>query len=56
MAKPSLATQIVDAIIQDISDRKGLGNEWEAIDEDIQQEIKDEWLNTVNKILKKEDK
>jgi hypothetical protein len=33
----------VEAIIADISDRKGLGNEWEQIDEDIQDQIRDTW-------------
>lgn len=33
----------VEAIIADLSDRRGLGQEWEQIDEDIQDEIRDQW-------------
>lgn len=38
------AEQIVDAIIADIEDRSGLGNEWEALDEDIRGEIRAHWI------------
>lgn len=41
------AKRIIENIIEDISDRKGLGNEWEQIDEEIQEEIKEEWLKIV---------
>ena len=46
------ATLIVDKIIKDLSDRRGLRHEWEKIDEDIQQEIRDEWRNIVLTFLK----
>ncbi len=36
---------IVDKIIDDIDMRKGLGDEWEAIEPEIQEEIKEAWLN-----------
>ncbi len=42
---------IVNDIIEDICDRKGLGNEWENIDEDIQEEIKEKWFKIVDKNL-----
>lgn len=42
-----MARLIVDDIVEDLTDRKGLGNEWEEIDEDIQQEIKDNWKNII---------
>ena len=32
--------EIVENIVLDITDRRGLKNEWYAIDEDIQEEIK----------------
>jgi hypothetical protein len=38
------AEQIVDFLIADICARKGIGNEWEAIDEDIQSEIRETWI------------
>lgn len=37
------AKQAVAKIIYDLTDRSGLSNEWEAIDEDVQQEIIDKW-------------
>ena len=49
-----LKEKIVDEIIKDISDRKGIGDEWDYIDEDIQDEIKEEWQQIVNKELEKE--
>jgi hypothetical protein len=41
-AKGSLA-KVFD-IIQDLSDRRGLRQEWEEIDGDIQDEIIEKWL------------
>jgi hypothetical protein len=37
------ADEIISKIIEDISGRKGIGDEWEDIDEDIRKEIIDEW-------------
>ena len=39
--------EIVEKIVFDISDRRGLKNEWYAIDEDIQEEIKECWFNII---------
>ena len=41
------AKKIVDAIIDDLSDRRGLRQEWEQTDDETQQEIKDEWVAIV---------
>ena len=41
--------KIVDAIIADLTDRKGLRQEWEAIDEDIKAEIRLKWIELVRK-------
>jgi len=41
------AKRIVDGIIEDLSDRRGLRQEWDQIDEEIQEEIKEEWLRIV---------
>lgn len=38
------AEHIADAIIADISDRRGLGQEWVNIDDDVQEEIREEWI------------
>lgn len=35
--------QIAALIIEDIEGRKGIGNEWEAIDPELQDEIRAEW-------------
>ncbi len=45
--KKILADKIIKVIIDDISDRSGLQNEWDEIDEDIQKEIKDEWQRKI---------
>ena len=37
------ARAAVDGILNDLSDRRGLRQEWERIDDDIQDEIKQEW-------------
>ena len=42
-----VARQIVDNILYDLTDRRGLRQEWEQIDDDIQQEIKDAWFQIV---------
>ena len=38
-----MENKIVDAIINDILDRKGLGDEWTSLDTNIQNEIKARW-------------
>ena len=38
----------VTAIIWDLSDRRGLGGEWDQVDEDIQEEIKDKWASMID--------
>lgn len=45
------AELIVDAIVTDFTDRRGLRQEWEQIDEKIQNEIKGEWMRLVREIL-----
>ena len=41
------AELIVFKIIEDISDRSGLGAEWDCIDSDIQKEIKEKWVSII---------
>lgn len=48
------ADLIVKEIVKDISDRRGLKHEWEAIDEDIQNEIKSKWRQIIYKELTKD--
>jgi hypothetical protein len=51
MIYETLIDQAVDNIIQDISNRSGLGNEWEEIDEDIQNEIRNTWITIIKDTL-----
>lgn len=37
------ASKIVDAIIEDLSGRKGLGDEWDQIDDDVKEQIREKW-------------
>lgn len=43
--------KMVDAIVKDISGRCGLGNAWEEIDEDIQEEIMRTWAEAAANVL-----
>jgi len=53
MSIGDVAVRIVNAIIDDLSDRKGLKNTWWNIDEDIKDEIHNKWRTiVVNKIQK----
>ena len=47
LIKEERAKKIVCSIIDDLSDRRGLRQEWEKIDEDIQNEIKESWISIV---------
>lgn len=44
MISEEAAAIIVDAIIMDLTDRKGLRQEWAQIDENIQEEIREGWI------------
>lgn len=41
------AFRIVDAIVDDLTDRKGLKSEWYQIDEDTLDEILNTWVDIV---------
>lgn len=43
--------KIIQNIIRDICYRRGIGSEWEQIDDDIQEEIKDEWRLIIKEVL-----
>lgn len=43
----AIAEEMVDRIIEDLSDRKGLQNEWENVDAVIRAEIKEEWRDII---------
>jgi hypothetical protein len=41
------AETVVDKIIANLRDRRGLRQEWEQIDEEIQEEIRQDWIKIV---------
>ncbi len=45
------ARKAVEAIVKDLSDRRGLRQEWDGIDEDIQQEIIRAWTKIVRDVF-----
>jgi hypothetical protein len=48
---PQLATEIVKAILDDFTDRRGLRQEWEQIDDSIRSEIVETWLLSTKRLL-----
>jgi len=49
-----MSESIVDAIVDDLTDRRGLRQEWEQIDDGIQYEIKKKWRGIVRREIKKD--
>lgn len=41
----------VDEIIADLKDRKGLGDEWYAIDDNVMDEIREEWIQILERSM-----
>lgn len=41
--------QAVHGILDDLTDRRGLRQEWEQIDDEIQDEIREEWVEIVSR-------
>ncbi len=51
-----VARSAVALIIKDLSDRRGFRQEWEGIDDDIQDEIRERWVSLVEgEILEEQD-
>lgn len=46
--------EAVDAIVQDLTCRRGLRHEWDNIDEEVEAEIKNEWLVSVKEAVEAE--
>jgi len=44
---PDLADRIVEEILDDLQDRRGLHGAWDSIGEDIQDEIRHHWTALV---------
>ena len=51
--KPDKAQKIVQLLEDDLTDRRGLRQEFEAIDPDTQDEIRDTWAEIIRKELQK---
>ena len=49
----TIEEEIVFAILHDFTDRRGLRQEWEGIDEEIREEIIETWINIVKSKLNK---
>lgn len=47
--RTAAANRIVYRIIDDLADRRGLRQEWDNIDEEIQAEIRETWMTIVMK-------
>ena len=43
MNRQAIAKKIIEGLVYDISDRSGIGNEFDGIDEDIKKEMLEEW-------------
>jgi len=48
MASIEQVATIVDALIEDLEGRRGLGDEWDMLDEDIQEEIRERWIDIIS--------
>ena len=44
----ALALKIVDAIVDNLTNRKGLRHEWDNIDAEVEKEIRDEWAEIID--------
>ena len=45
------AEKIVDEILADLTSRRGLRHEWDEIDDDLQAEIRDEWITLARRVI-----
>jgi hypothetical protein len=50
--RPTLAQKIVAAIEEDLSDRRGIGQEWQSIEPELQRYIRDGWAKIVERKLR----
>ncbi len=39
--------EAIDSILLDLSDRRGLKQEYERVDEEVREEMRQTWINTV---------
>lgn len=43
----TMADTIVNRIVNDLQDRRGLGGEWQSIDDEIRREIRESWRTII---------
>ena len=53
MTSETAAKNMLKELLADLTDRRGLRQEWESIDEDVRKEIKKEWTAIFLKWLKR---
>lgn len=46
-----IAMKIIEDILYDLKDRKGIKHSWNEIDDDVQEEIKETWKKIIMNIL-----
>lgn len=51
LAIQDVARSIVMNIVSDLSDRRGLGQEWDQIDDDIREDIETVWRTIVGESI-----
>lgn len=49
----SIVTEIVDGILDDVTDRRGWKQEWGQFDPDIKVEIRATWAKIIRQVLRK---
>jgi hypothetical protein len=49
------AVKVVNAIVADLQDRRGLGQEWDQIDDEIKDEIRAVWIRLVQRLALKQE-
>lgn len=42
-----IAKEVVDLLVKDLCNRRGLRQEWEGIDDDIRKEIREKWISLI---------
>jgi hypothetical protein len=54
-SNPFLAKEIVKAILDDFTDRRGLRQAWDPIDDEIKDDVLKTWLLSTKRILDEND-
>jgi hypothetical protein len=49
----AMAEKIADLIIDDLTDRGGLQNEWEGIDRETRAEIRSTWIDLARRVIER---